>query len=115
MTPEQQKRANAIQQLIRMGWNPPRPDDRQTARIVDDIVGCNDRYGTLALTEKERHVLSLFASGSSAPEIAHECRVTEDTVRARLKNIRAKLGARNSAHAVALAVTDGLIDLREAA
>lgn len=64
---------------------------------------------TLALTLHETEALSLAARGCSMREIAGELRKSPETVKAQLGLARLKLGARNTTHAVALAMHDGLI------
>jgi LuxR family transcriptional regulator len=61
------------------------------------------------LTRAELEVLRMVKSGMKLREIAERLRITEGAIKQRLKNARAKLGARNSSHAVSLAVAAGLI------
>ncbi|MCC5859035.1 MAG: AAA family ATPase [Ectothiorhodospiraceae bacterium] len=62
-----------------------------------------------ALTRKEREVLALLAEGGSNLAIAQRLFVSETTVRTHLRNINAKLNARNRTQAVAIARRLGLI------
>jgi DNA-binding CsgD family transcriptional regulator len=55
-----------------------------------------------ALTIREREVLALIAAGRSTPEIAQLLVLSPRTVDKHAENIRAKLGVRSRAHAVAL-------------
>ena len=66
---------------------------------------------TRSLTRREQEVLSLIASGADREEIAHELTISVATVRTHVRNVLRKLGARNRAHAIALAVQHGLIEL----
>lgn len=64
---------------------------------------------TLELTFHEIEALGLAARGCSMREIAGELHKSPETVKAQLGLARLKLGARNTTHAVALALSDGLI------
>jgi DNA-binding CsgD family transcriptional regulator len=61
------------------------------------------------LSTRQVEVLRLVAVGASAPEIADELCISDATVRTHVKNILERLGAKNRAHAVALALRDGLL------
>jgi len=61
------------------------------------------------LTDREREVVSLVATGATGPEIAAELHISHDTVRSHVRNAMTKLGARSRAHLVAKALTAGLI------
>jgi len=63
----------------------------------------------VSLSERQLDVLRLVAVGANASQIAAELSITEATVRTHVKNILARLGANNRAHAVALAMTQGLL------
>lgn len=62
------------------------------------------------LTAKELAVLRLVATGHGNRRIAELLCVSEDTVKARLKNITAKLGAADRTHAVTIALRRGFLD-----
>jgi DNA-binding CsgD family transcriptional regulator len=59
---------------------------------------------TALLTVREREVLALLADGLGAEEIALRLTLSPLTVRTHIRNLRDKLGARNTAHAVAIAL-----------
>jgi DNA-binding NarL/FixJ family response regulator len=63
------------------------------------------------LTEREVAVLQRIAHGMSNREVAHGLSLTEDAIKARVKGILAKLGARDRTHAVTIALQRGLIQL----
>lgn len=61
------------------------------------------------MTPRELEVLTLTAQGLTHGEVGRQLYITENTVRTHLRHTFAYLQARNSAHAVALALTAGLI------
>lgn len=62
------------------------------------------------LSVRELDVLRLVALGSSNKRVGQLLSVTEDTVKAHMKAILAKLGASDRTHAVTLALRRGIID-----
>lgn len=62
------------------------------------------------LTDREKDVLALAACGLTADEIADEIHLSADTVKKHSKAMRRKLGARNTTHAVTLAIAHGIFD-----
>ncbi|MEM8788480.1 MAG: LuxR family transcriptional regulator [Pseudomonadota bacterium] len=62
-----------------------------------------------ALTPRERDVLTLLSLGRSRAEAAENLAISEHTLRSYLDTAREKLGATNTTHAVATAMTRGLI------
>lgn len=69
------------------------------------------RSGEDGLSEREISVLKLVANGKANKEIATALSVSEDTVKAHLKNIFAKLDVGDRTQAVTLALKRGIIDL----
>lgn len=63
------------------------------------------------LTPREQEILQLRAGGMTGGEIALQLTITERTVKAHLANARRKLSARDTIHAVVLAIAFGFIDL----
>ncbi len=81
---------------------------------VDELVDHEDvpdEPMTRSLTRREREVLSLIAVGADRQEIAAELTISGATVRTHVRNLLRKLGARNRAHATALAMQHGLLEL----
>jgi DNA-binding NarL/FixJ family response regulator len=64
-----------------------------------------------ALTSREVDVLRLVACGNANKEIAARLSLTEETVKSHMRNILAKLCAKDRTHAVAIGVKRGIIDL----
>ena len=62
------------------------------------------------LSDRELSVLRLVATGNTNKRIADILCISEDTVKARLKNIMTKLGAVDRTHAVTLARNRGFFD-----
>jgi DNA-binding NarL/FixJ family response regulator len=75
--------------------------------VASDIAS---HTGSETLTLRELNVLRLVAAGSSNREIARELQLSEDTIKARMKSILAKLQANDRTHAVTIAVRRGFID-----
>jgi DNA-binding NarL/FixJ family response regulator len=64
-----------------------------------------------ALTPREVEVLRLVAKGNANKEIAAQLSLTEETVKSHIRNILAKLEAKDRTHAVAIGAKRGIIDL----
>ncbi|WP_234002573.1 response regulator transcription factor [Sphingopyxis sp. MG] len=62
------------------------------------------------MTARELEVLTLVASGASAKEIARVLEITSRTVESHINHLKLKTRSRNSAHLVAMALEEGLID-----
>jgi DNA-binding NarL/FixJ family response regulator len=63
------------------------------------------------LTPAEIAVLRLIAGGNTNKLIGDRLHITEDTVKARVKNILSKLDAHDRTHAVTIALKRGIIEL----
>jgi DNA-binding NarL/FixJ family response regulator len=63
-----------------------------------------------ALTPAEADVLRLIAAGNANKEIAAQLSVTEETIKGRVKNILAKLGAKDRTHAAMIGLKRGIIE-----
>jgi DNA-binding NarL/FixJ family response regulator len=64
-----------------------------------------------AISEREAAVLRLIAGGNRNKDIAEKLSIAEDTVKAHIKRIMDKLGARDRTQAVSIAVQRGIIQL----
>jgi len=70
-----------------------------------------DHTADTALTNREMEVLTLVAAGNSNKLIANHLAVNQETTKTHVRNILAKLGARDRTHAVTLALKRGIIQL----
>ncbi len=70
-----------------------------------------DRAARRRLTLREREVLALIAMGNGSFAIAAALDVSPSTVETHVRHCLAKLGANNRAHAIALGLQHGEIDL----
>ena len=63
------------------------------------------------LTPREIDVLRLIAAGNANSQVAAQLSITEETVKAHVKNILSKLNANGRTHAVTIALKRGIIEL----
>ena len=63
------------------------------------------------LTAREIEVLRLIAAGNANKIVADQLSITEETVKAHVKNILSKLDANDRTHAVTIALKRGIIEL----
>ncbi len=63
-----------------------------------------------SLTPAEIVVLRLIAAGNANKQVAAQLSITEETVKGRVKNILAKLGANDRTHAAMIGVRRGIIE-----
>ena len=108
--PARRIRAAVIKDLVRAGWRPPSPADAQTDRILDDIerIGGDERHN-MTLTPHEQRILGMVADGWTVKQIAQRLGRSTETIKSQNDSIREKLGARNSCHAVSIAIRAGEI------
>jgi DNA-binding NarL/FixJ family response regulator len=64
-----------------------------------------------ALTEREIEVLREVAAGKANKMVAEHLAISEETVKAHMRNILSKLGANDRTHAVTIALKRGIIDI----
>lgn len=60
--------------------------------------------GRLRLTDREREIMTLVASGLHSPDIAERLFLSPETIKSHVQNAMGKLGAHTRAHAVAIAL-----------
>ncbi len=70
-----------------------------------------DKPRTADLSERELHVIAEIALGHSLETIGDRLHLSPHTVRTHLRNTMRKLGAQTRAHAVAIAITEGAIQI----
>lgn len=64
-----------------------------------------------SLSPREIEVLEQVASGKSNKAVADRLDISEDTVKAHMRNILSKLGANDRTHAVTIALRRGFLDI----
>ncbi|HEX6703360.1 MAG TPA: response regulator transcription factor [Albitalea sp.] len=70
-----------------------------------------EHVGDDALSERELAVLRLVAAGNSNKRVAASLNISEETVKAHVRNILSKLRANDRTHAVIIALQRGIIDM----
>lgn len=93
---------SAIAACVRAVARGERVFDWRPGQVTSDGVAA-------VLTERESACLALTAEGMTNAEIASVLGVSSETVKTHMAAIRAKLGANDRAHAVAIAVRRGLL------
>ena len=78
--------------------------------VPESYMGYYDDL-TREYSKQEKLILNLISQGLGNKEIAYQLKVSEVTVKARLRTIFTKLGAKNRAGAIALAVSRGVITI----
>jgi DNA-binding NarL/FixJ family response regulator len=77
--------------------------------IQPAVVGGLQQSGTLSLTEREAAIMRLIAEGAGNREIGEALGLSEHRVKQHISTILDKLGANDRAHAVAIAIRQGLM------
>ena len=81
-------------------------------RISPEVASQVAQYATDdTLTAREIDILQLIAQGNANKMIADRLSVSEDTVKAHVRNILSKLSANDRTHAVTIGVKRGFIEL----
>jgi DNA-binding NarL/FixJ family response regulator len=84
-----------------------------TRRLIDEVVSQSSRVisvpGLTELTEREREIMVLVATGLSNDEIADHLTISPATVKTHASRIMAKIGARDRAQVVVFAHQAGLV------
>ncbi|MES2348575.1 MAG: response regulator transcription factor [Pseudomonadota bacterium] len=80
--------------------------------IPDEVARELDAwFGSEKLSARELAVLRLVASGHSNKEAAARLAIKEETVKAHVSAVLAKLGARDRTHAVTIAIKRGMLEV----
>jgi PAS domain S-box-containing protein len=79
------------------------PDETTWEPVAAEVLG------RAQLTDREREVMTLVASGLQSSDIAERLFLSPETIKSHVYNTMAKLGARTRAHAVAIALVTGQI------
>src|SRR5215213_8396090 len=70
---------------------------------------------TSQISEREREILRLVATGATNQQIAHQLNISINTVKVHLRNIFGKIGVASRTEATVYAVRSGLVQISEAA
>jgi len=84
---------------------------RTGERIIPGPVACPPASQSESLTAREVQVLQLAAWGNSNREVADQLSIASEAVRMHMRRVLEKLGARDRAHAVTIALTRGILQL----
>jgi DNA-binding NarL/FixJ family response regulator len=76
---------------------------------TDVAIEMTSHFSADSLSSREVHVLQLVAEGNSNKEVGRALAVTEDTIKAHMSSILAKLNAKDRTHAVTIAVRRGIL------
>jgi DNA-binding CsgD family transcriptional regulator len=85
----------------------PIPEGLPRVTTWSPVVGGS--RGRLPLTEREREVMTLVASGHQTGEMAQRLFLSPETIKSHVQNAMVKLGAHTRAHAVAIGLVSGQI------
>jgi signal transduction histidine kinase/DNA-binding NarL/FixJ family response regulator len=81
------------------------------ARLIGDVDGIRSgEDGIASLSARERSILALVAAGATNAEIGSTLFLATKTVERQVATITRKLGAKNRAHAAAIAVSRKIVD-----
>src|SRR5689334_17489713 len=69
---------------------------------------------TIQISEREREILRLVATGATNQQIASQLNISINTVKVHLRNIFGKIGAASRTEATLYAVRSGLVPIGEA-
>jgi len=78
---------------------------------ANHITGIETGVDMQALSPRERDAMIFLGMGEARGHIAEKMKISEHTLRAYIDSARYKLGAANTTHAVAIAISRGMIIL----
>lgn len=73
----------------------------------------SDNESTLQLSERERQILEMVATGASNQQIAHKLVISVNTVKVHLRNIFEKLGVQSRTEATMRAIQEGWVKVAD--
>jgi DNA-binding NarL/FixJ family response regulator len=79
--------------------------------MVRDSAVADGRGAAIALSTREREVLTLLANGCNNSEIAHRLYISPSTVKNQISGLLSKLDVDNRTQAACLAIRAGLVDV----
>jgi two-component system, NarL family, response regulator len=82
---------------------------RYISAMVGEMLAA--RMDKPMLSDRERQVIAQMAKGKNNREIGAALNITEHTVRFHVNNVLSKLGANDRAHAIVLALRQGIVQL----
>ena len=96
------------------GWLSPAVARRTLARIADGGISSNpdtvaETIKRFDLSDREVEILRLTVHGATYEEIAHQLFVSTSQIKQVASGAAHKLGARDKAHAAAIAVAEGIV------
>lgn len=91
---------------------PAEQEESGLARATAWTAVVPDGDAALQLTNREREVMTLVASGLQSSDMAERLFLSPETVKSHVQNAMGKLGSHTRAHAVAIALVTGQITWR---
>jgi PAS domain S-box-containing protein len=92
------------------------PDELSAEQVKNALArrepwtsGTEESSGRQQLTDREREIMTLVASGLQGGDIAEHLFLSPETIKSHVHNAMGKLGAHTRAHAVAIALVTGQI------
>ena len=103
-----------VQGFLKAGWNPPDPSSGIIDRIMQTIheldSGLFVTTENQTLTPRQGEILVLIANGYTNNEVAKKLKISLSTVKFHMEELRTSLKAKNTAHAIGIALREGLIE-----
>jgi DNA-binding CsgD family transcriptional regulator len=98
-----------IKAFLLAGWRPPTMSDRAFERIVDSMRSVRPD-AKLELSPRQLESVYLLSLGLNYQEIADELSISRESAKRHCHLVFSRLGAKNAAHAVAIAFRAGIIE-----
>ena len=111
-TGPQERDSNEQSQEQTSGQPGHKTDAKSRAKpLTTKYSSCDGADTPIHLSPRQRQILALVAQGATDNEIACRLYLSSASVSQYMKRIRARLGACSRAHAVALALRHGLLEI----